>query len=453
MTGGRDTDTIAAIATAAGRGGIGIVRLSGPNAHAIAAHITHQSLPLTPRYAQFARFYDASGQVIDEGVLLPFAQPHSFTGEDVVELQGHGGAVVLQQVLAACCAAGARWARPGEFSERAFLNDKLDLVQAEAIADLIEAGTEQAARAAVRSLQGVFSQRIESLLEALIEVRLYLEATIDFPEEDIDFLADGQLLARLQQTRAHIQAVRMDAQQGVLQQNGIRLAIAGSPNAGKSSLLNALTGQATAIVTDVPGTTRDLIQERIQLDGMPLHVIDTAGLRETTDRVEAEGIRRARQAVETADVILFVSDVTRPETAPSAVLTAAEQAQWQSRLLWVANKSDLMPADSPSHGQEALCVSARTGAGMDELKARIRAWVGYQPQSADLFSARPRHVEALLRCDQCLAQAEESLRTHRASELAAEDLRLAQQALSEITGAFSADDLLGRIFSSFCIGK
>ena len=441
-------DTIAAIATPPGRGGIGVVRLSGPRAFAIAADLAGP-LP-APRRAVLRDFREADGTVIDSGLLLCFPAPRSFTGEDVVELQGHGGPVVMDMLLARCLALGARLARPGEFSERAFLNDRLDLAQAEAIADLIDAGSRQAARAAQRSLQGAFSQAVEGLVDALTELRVWVEAALDFPEEEIDFLADEGLAARLAGLRARLAEVQRRAREGSRLREGLQLVIAGRPNAGKSSLLNLLAGRDAAIVTHIPGTTRDLLREAIQLDGLPLHVVDTAGLREAGDPVEAEGIRRAWQELTRADLVLHVVD--------AAVGWQEEDAAIVARLprdvpaLRVYNKIDLT-GEAPGGRDGAVYLSAQSGAGLEALHAAIKAAIDFHGAGEDVILARRRHLDALARAGQALARAEAQLREHQAGELLAEELRLAQEALGEITGRVSADELLGRIFSSFCIGK
>lgn len=459
-----DDDTIAAIATAPGRGGIGIVRLSGAKAFGIAATIG--SVPearLQPRLAQYATFRDGSGEAIDEGLVLPFRAPASFTGEDVVELHGHGGPVVMDLLLARCLQLGARLARPGEFSERAFLNDKLDLAQAEAIADLIDARTAAAARGAVRSLQGAFSERVGALVEALIHLRTFVEAAIDFPEEEIDFLADGQVCAMLRTLESDLDALLAGTRQAALLREGITVVIAGRPNAGKSSLLNALTGREAAIVTPVPGTTRDLLRESCAIDGIPLHLVDTAGLRDSVDPVEQEGIRRAWAEVRNADVVLLLVDGTEQPgvTDPHALWPAFTEAlSPRQALLVVRNKCDLsgekagliagMPSPSPA---AAVVLSARTGEGLDALRLAIRQVVGAGSGHETGFTARRRHLDALQRARAALVRGRDQLETQRAGELLAEDLRAAQEALGEITGTVTADELLGHIFSSFCIGK
>ncbi len=455
-----DNDTIAAIATPPGRGGVGIVRVSGPAAAAIARRIT-AGAPLRPRQAHYGAFIDGNGDTLDQGLALWFPAPHSFTGEDVLELHGHGGPVILDCLLREVIALGARTARPGEFSERAFLNDKIDLAQAEAIADLIDSASEQAARSAVRSLSGEFSQRVQALVDALIELRIYVEAAIDFPDEEIDFLGDGRIAAALADLQQRLTEVQASARQGALLRDGITVVIAGLPNAGKSSLLNALAGQERAIVTPIAGTTRDVLREQIQIDGLPLHIIDTAGLRETPDEVEREGVRRAWTEIERADHILLVVDSTHstdpdpqrwwPADAPVALGRAPVTV-----LLNKCDLSGLPVALTPATGGDrptVIALSARSGAGLDLLRDHLKRSVGYQQQSEGIFSARRRHLDALARAADLLHAGERALLQRGAGELLAEDLRQAQQALGEITGQFSPDELLGRIFSSFCIGK
>lgn len=451
------TDTIAAIATPPGRGGVGIVRISGPRAHAIASALLQRELELPLRQAVFTPFHAEDGSEIDEGLVLAFKAPHSFTGEDVIELQGHGGPVVMDLLLRRVLALGARMARPGEFSERAFLNDKLDLAQAEAIADLIDAGSEQAARSAVRSLAGAFSEKIHTLVESLVELRIYVEAAIDFPDEEIDFLSDGHVEKQLCGLQAQLQAVSAQAKQGALLREGMQVVIAGRPNAGKSSLLNALAGFDAAIVTDIAGTTRDILREQIQIDGMPLHIIDTAGLRDTGDVVEQEGVRRALREVEKADRVLFVFDASQandPLQEAAALLSPLPPA---SKLLLVASKADLLSGAKTGvadrEGYVQITLSARTGDGLPALRETLKQAMGFQSSDAGLFTARRRHLDALARAALAMERALEQLLLNAAGELVAEDLRLAQNTLSEITGEFTPDDLLGRIFSSFCIGK
>ncbi|MBA1231462.1 tRNA uridine-5-carboxymethylaminomethyl(34) synthesis GTPase MnmE [Pseudomonas viridiflava] len=451
-------ETIAAIATAQGRGGVGIVRISGPLASK-AAHAIIGRTP-KPRYAHYGPFADASGQVLDEGIALFFPGPNSFTGEDVLELQGHGGPIVLDMLLQRCLELGSRLARPGEFSERAFLNDKLDLAQAEAIADLIEASSAQAARNALRSLQGAFSQRVDKLTEKLISLRIYVEAAIDFPEEEIDFLADGHVLSMLDDVRAELSTVLREAGQGALLRDGMTVVIAGRPNAGKSSLLNALAGREAAIVTEIAGTTRDVLREHIHIDGMPLHVVDTAGLRDTQDQVEMIGVQRALKAIGEADRILLVVDATAPEASDPFALWPEflEQRPDPAKVTLIRNKSDLsgdvIGLETSPDGHVTLSLSAKAGGeGLELLREHLKACMGYEQTSESSFSARRRHLEALRHASDSLEHGRAQLTLAGAGELLAEDLRQAQQALGEITGAFSSDDLLGRIFSSFCIGK
>jgi tRNA modification GTPase len=435
-------DTIAAIATPAGRGGVGIIRVSGPEVAYIARQLCG-ALP-EPRQALFRRFRDADNSVIDEGLVLYFPAPRSFTGEDVIELHGHGGPVVMDALLSRVCALGARPARPGEFSERAFLNDKLDLAQAEAIADLIDAGSRQAARAALRSLDGVFSDEVNRLAEAMLELRLYVEAAIDFPEEEIDFLADEKVTQHVAALQEDLATLLHKAEQGARLREGLNLVIAGAPNAGKSSLMNALAGRETAIVTEIPGTTRDVLREHIVIDGLPVHVIDTAGLREAGDIVEEEGIRRARREIERADRVLLVQDATM---APPAI-----DLPEGLPVTTVMNKIDISGDPAGEH-DGAFYLSAKTGTGIDVLIQHLKRSAGLEDAAEDTFSARRRHLEALRRAQGHVAQGKRVLEATRAGELLAEELRLAHDALGEITGKLTADDLLGAIFSTFCIGK
>ena len=450
-------ETIAAVATAQGRGGVGIVRVSGPLAGQIARSICQRELQ--PRYAHYGAFYAGPDRLIDEGLSLYFPGPHSFTGEDVLELQGHGGPVVLDLLLRRCLELGARLARPGEFSERAFLNDKLDLAQAEAIADLIEASSEQAARNALRSLQGEFSRRVHALTERLIQLRIYVEAAIDFPEEEIDFLADGHVLALLEGVREDLSTVLREAGQGALLREGMTVVIAGRPNAGKSSLLNALAGREAAIVTEIAGTTRDVLREHIHIDGMPLHVVDTAGLRDTEDQVERIGVERALKAIAEADRILLMVDSTAPEAADPFALWPEflEQRPDPAKVTLIRNKADLsgeaVALNVCADGHVTLSLSAKSGNGLELLRDHLKACMGYEQTAESGFSARRRHLEALRQAASSLDHGHAQLTLAGAGELLAEDLRQAQHALGEITGAFSSDELLGRIFSSFCIGK
>ena len=447
-----DSDTIAAVATPSGRGGIGVVRVSGARVISI-AHELLGDLP-APRRAALRIFRDAAGEMLDGGIALYFPAPASFTGEDVLELQGHGGPVVLDMLLARIIALGARVAQPGEFSRRAFLNDKIDLTQAEAIADLIDSGSTQAARAALRSLQGEFSAAVHALTEAITETRTHVEAAIDFPEEEIDFLADRALRNRLDHATELCSQILATARQGALLREGMTVVIAGRPNAGKSSLLNRLAGYDAAIVTDIPGTTRDVLRERIDIDGMPLHVADTAGLRDHADVVETEGIRRAHAEMSRADRILYVIDATR---ALDDDTVGAETAQLPATVpvTWIFNKVDVAGGEPRIQQTEPprVYLSATTAAGMDLLREHLKACVGYQGTDAGVMSARRRHLEALDRAYAHIQEASHQLTARHAGELMAEELRLAQQALTEITGEFTSDDLLGRIFTSFCIGK
>jgi tRNA modification GTPase len=444
-------DTIAAIATPPGRGGVGIVRVSGPLSAAIAEAICG-ALP-SPRQATFRRFRASDGEILDQGIALYFPAPHSFTGEDVLELQGHGGPVVMDLLLKRVAELGARLARPGEFSERAFLNDKLDLTQAEAVADLIASTTVEAARAALHSLQGDFSRRIHALVEALIELRLYVEAAIDFPEEEIDFLADGVIIVRLDQLWEQLAAVQTAAGQGRLLRDGMTVVIAGRPNAGKSSLLNQLAGRETAIVTEIAGTTRDVLREQISIDGMPLHVIDTAGLHDSADLIEQEGMRRAWAEISHADQILLLVDDRSGLTPEDQALR--EQLPVGTGVTVIYNKIDLTwrePEVKTVAGGYEVWLSAKTGAGLELLREHLKNCMGYHSGDGGIFMARRRHLEALSRAAAALEAAAEQL-VIRSGELVAEELREAQNALAEITGEFSSEDLLERIFSSFCIGK
>ena len=446
-----DHDTIAAIATAPGKGGVGIVRISGAQALHIAETLCQKKLPV--RTATFSSFH-FQHKIIDQGIALYFAAPASFTGEDVVELHGHGGPVVMQLLLQATLAHGARQARPGEFSERAFLNDKLDLAQAEAIADLIDASSAQAARNALHSLQGDFSRAIHALVEKMIYLRMYVEAAIDFPEEEIDFLADGKVSAQLHTLRSELDNILRNAKQGALLREGIRVVIAGKPNAGKSSLLNALAGRDAAIVTDIAGTTRDVLREHIVIDDLPLHIIDTAGLRDSTDPVEQEGIRRAWAEIENADLVLLLVDSSASrETDPDILWQDISQyTRPRAKTLVVQNKID-QSRIAASNSPQLVAVSAKTGSGLDALKNTLKTLAGVENTSEGIFSARTRHIDALLRAEQLLQESEQRFLSTGAGELLAEDLKLAQRHLDEITGQFSSDELLGRIFSSFCIGK
>ena len=449
-------DTIAAQATAPGRGGVGIIRVSGPDALAIGKDIL--KIEPKPRFAHYGPFYDGNSDVMDEGIALFFPNPNSFTGEDVIEFQGHGGPVILDMLLKRILSLGARQANPGEFSERAFLNDKMDLTQAEAIADLIESTSEQAARSALRSLQGAFSVRVNGLVESLIELRIYVEAAIDFPEEEIDFLADGKVSADLAGIIDQLSAVIREAGQGSILREGMNVVIAGRPNAGKSSLLNALAGKEAAIVTDIAGTTRDVLREHIHIDGMPLHVIDTAGLRETDDVVEQIGVERAFKEIEEADrVLLMVDSCASRFTEPHDIWSEfVDRLPSREKLTVIRNKIDLTgeKAGLDASGEvPVLRVCAMSESGLDDLKDHLKACMGFEGAMEGGFSARRRHMDALRRAGELLENGQLQLEHMGAGELLAEDLRQAQKVLGEITGEFSSDDLLGRIFSSFCIGK
>lgn len=437
------TDTIVAAATPPGRGGIGIVRISGPATRVIAKAMLG-GLPQA-RLATLGSFLGEDGAAIDSGLALWFPKPRSFTGEDVLELHGHGGPVVMDMLIARAITLGARPARPGEFSERAFLNDKLDLAQAEAIADLIDAGSQEAARAASRSLAGAFSREVVALAVKVLELRTYVEAAIDFPDEDVEFLQDPEVAERLRDIARRFGCIAATAATGRALTEGLTVVIAGRPNAGKSSLLNALAGHDAAIVTDIPGTTRDVLRERISIDGLPLHVADTAGLRESPDVIEEEGMRRARAEMARADLLLYVVDA-----AVGAAPGELEALPGDPPALIVWNKTDLaaMPA-----GAVGIAISARTGAGLDALRDKLKAAAGYREAGAGAYSARRRHLDALARAKSQFELAQARLGQRASFELVAEDLRLAHRALGEITGEVTSDELLGAIFSGFCIGK
>ncbi len=451
------TDTIAALATAPGRAGVGIIRISGPDCQAVAHAILHK-VP-RPRYAEYLPFYGADTQILDQGIALFFPGPNSFTGEDVLELQGHGGPVLLDMLLKQVLALPkVRIARPGEFSERAFLNDKLDLAQAEAIADLIDASSEQAARCAMQSLQGEFSKRIHALVEKVIYLRMYVEAAIDFPDEEIDFLSDGKVAADLADIITDLNNVKKQAAQGSILREGMKVVIAGRPNAGKSSLLNALAGREAAIVTEIAGTTRDVLREHIHIDGMPLHIIDTAGLREASDQVEQIGIARAWQEIAQADRVLFMVDgTTTSATDPRAIWPDfIDHLPADLGVTVIRNKADLTgePMTPDESGEcPVYRLSAKTGAGIDALREHLKRCIGFDANTEGSFLARRRHLDALDRAATHLAIGQQQLHSYIAGEILAEELRITQQHLNEITGEFSSDDLLGRIFSSFCIGK
>jgi len=451
------SDTIVAQATAPGRGGVGIIRVSGPDVEAIAQAILGK-VP-QKRYADYLPFMDQHQKVLDQGIALLFKAPNSFTGEDVLELQGHGGPVVMDMLIKAILTfPNIRSAKPGEFSERAFMNDKMDLAQAEAIADLIEATSEQAAKSALNSLQGDFSVKIDALVESLIYLRIYVEASIDFPEEEVDFLSDGKIAKDLNQIINNLEAVKAQAKQGAILRDGMKVVIAGRPNAGKSSLLNNLVGKESAIVTDIAGTTRDVMREHIHIDGMPLHIIDTAGLREGADAVEKIGIERAWSEINNADRILFMLDATTTdaETPEDIWPDFIDKLPKDIGLTVVRNKADLTgeALTVTEDGKYPVYrISAKTGVGVDLLKQHLKDIMGYQGNTEGGFMARRRHLEAIDNAQTHLLEGKVQLEEYQAGELLAEELRLTQQFLSEITGEFTSDDLLGKIFSSFCIGK
>ncbi len=448
----RSLETIVALATPPGRGGIAIVRISGPLVKDIAHEIVTK--PLKARYATCSSFIDSSKNIIDTGIAIFFPAPHSFTGEDIVELHTHGGPIISDSLVRQIIKLGARLAKPGEFTERAFLNNKIDLIQAEAIADLIDACSEQAARAAMRSLQGEFSKKINTVVQALIHLRTYIEAAIDFPEEEIDFLADNQIETQLITINHTLQTIQQEALQGSLLREGITAVIAGLPNAGKSSLLNQLSGKEAAIVTAIPGTTRDLLREQIVIDGMPLHIIDTAGLRESDDLIEQEGIKRAHAEIARADLILFVVDAS--DTVVPELNLFIQKIPSHAKIITLRNKIDLLkesPAIIQKKETTEISLSAKSGEGIELLKQHIKSSMGFHSTQEGVFSARRRHLDALSRASTFIQNGLLQLKENRAAELLAEDLRQAQLALNEVTGVFTSDDLLGKIFSSFCIGK
>jgi len=442
-------DTIAAIATPPGNGGVGIIRISGNKAKQIAEQLINKDLQA--RHAHYSSFYDADHSIIDSGLAIFFPNPASFTGEDTVEIQGHGGAVIMDMLLKRILSLGVRIAKPGEFSERAFLNNKMDLAQAEAIADLIESSTEKSARSAQKSMQGVFSRQVNELVDELTELRIYVEAAIDFVDEEIDFLGDGVVEKRVIRLLDSIQNILTTAQQGRLLRDGMTVVLAGKPNAGKSSLLNALAGHEAAIVTDIAGTTRDVLKERIQLDGMPLHIIDTAGLHDSDNAVEQEGIRRAHAEIQKADKILLLIDVNDPE--PDKLLKILPK---HISLSIIYNKIDLLelvPAIVEKDNVTQIYLSIKKDIGMDLLKQHLKQSVGFDGAADNVFIARRRHIDALTKGQEFVQNALNQLQQYQAGELVAEDLRQAQNHLGEITGVFTSEDLLGKIFSSFCIGK
>jgi len=440
-----DADTIVAAATPPGSGGVGVVRVSGDGTEQIARRMLG-SLP-EPRTATYRNFRDPAGERLDSGIALYFPAPASFTGESVLELQGHGGPLVVSLVVDAVIALGARQAMPGEFSKRAFLNNKLDLVQAEAIADLIGSGTAQAARAALRSLSGVFSKAVDALAEQLLRLRMHVEAAIDFPEEEIDFLSDDSLKLRVEECDKAFARLLAGARQGRVLRDGYQVVIVGKPNAGKSSLLNLLSGQEAAIVTEIAGTTRDILREQIDIDGLAVELVDTAGLRNDPDRIEKEGIRRARKALESADAVLWIQDASNPDHGD-----IDEELPEGVPVTVVLNKIDLVD-DRGGIPAGTVCLSAISGEGLDDLRRHIGELAGYENQGEGAFTARRRHLEALRQARDHFTTGRDALLLSQAGELFAEELRLSQQALGEITGAVSSDDLLGRIFSEFCIGK
>jgi tRNA modification GTPase len=445
-----ESDTIAAIATASGRGGIGVVRISGSRVAQIAVALLNGELP-KPRVATFRNFIDTQGDTLDQGIALYFPGPHSFTGEDVLELQGHGGVAVMQMLLARCLSLGARLAEPGEFTRRAFLNDKLDLAQAESVADLIDASSAEAAKSAIRSLKGYFSAEVNQLVHGLIDLRMLVEATLDFPDEEIDFLQAANAFDRLQALSAQLRKIKNTAHQGSLLREGLHIVLVGQPNVGKSSLLNRLAGEEVAIVTDVPGTTRDAIRQHIQIKGIPLHIIDTAGLRETSDKVEQIGISRTWSAIEKADVALLLMDIRQGEGEPDKEVL--KRLPRDMKVLRIFNKIDVtghLPSVNRVSGSTIILLSAKTGIGIELLEQELLDIVGWQTTGEGVYMARERHLQALREAERHLDRAVSS----RAQlEFMAEELALAQKALGTITGEFTPDDLLGEIFSRFCVGK
>ncbi len=449
MENAKITETIAAIATASGAGGIGVVRVSGPLSQTIATHILG-NCP-SPRYAAYLDFKQANGDLIDRGIAIYYQGPHSYTGEDVLELQGHGGTALMQILLARCISLGARQALPGEFTKRAYFNDKLDLAQAEAVADVINAATVDAAKSAVRSLSGEFSQTIHALLSQLVELRMYVEACLDFPEEEIDFITQGRVAEKIERNQQALAAIFNKAKQGVLLRDGINVVLVGQPNVGKSSLLNALSGEEVAIVTPIAGTTRDAIKSAIQINGVPLHVVDTAGLRETDDEVEKIGIARTFQATESAHIALLLVDAAHGigDQEKSIIDTLPNEIA----KIWVHNKIDVTNEAEKiveKDGEVHIYLSAKTSQGLSQLKEHLLTLVGYQQNVEGVFMARARHLDALNEVESHLKNASAQINS---AELVAEELRLSQEALSRITGEFTPDDLLGEIFSKFCIGK
>ena len=444
-------ETIAAVATPPGKGGVGIIRLSGPDSFQIAKVITNRQA-FKNRYATYTKFYSRDHNIIDSGLVICFEAPNSFTGERVAEIQAHGGPIVLQMLLSRVIELGARQARPGEFSERAFLNEKLDLAQAEAIADLIESSSEAAAKAATRSLQGEFSENINLLLEELINIRLYVESAIDFPEEEIDFLSDGIVLGKIDKVIDQIKAVEKSAGSGQLLQDGFKIALAGKPNAGKSTLLNALSGYESAIVTDIAGTTRDSINITLDFDGLPIHITDTAGIRHSEDIVEQKGIEKAKKAIQMADHVFILVDVQSPSDFD---VLFEEGISKLDNITVLFTKQDIRPSFSvkSDFAYPYKVISAHNKSGIKELKGYIKSLAGYRSEDSNVYSARERHIEAIRTASEAVEKAKECLFANQAGELVAFELLVAQNALNSITGEFNADDLLGEIFSSFCIGK
>lgn len=439
-----DQDTICAAATPPGRGGVGVVRVSGPAVPELIQHWLGRELPA--RRAILCPFLDSQGEIIDHGLALYFPAPHSYTGEAVLELQGHGNPILLEALIQQLLKLGVRRAQPGEFTQRAFLNERMDLAQAEAVADLIAASSLHSARAAQRSLEGVFSRQVEDLVEALIRLRIYVEAALDFPDEDIDFLADGQVLQQLEGLQEQLAQLLLRARQGRMLNHGLRVAIVGRPNAGKSSLLNALSGSERAIVTAIPGTTRDVLSERLHIQGLPIELLDTAGLRETDDIVEAEGVRRAHQEIARADLVLWLVDASADQlddTPPQCTAT----------VLKIHNKIDLLGQTARQSENGELWLSAKAGIGLDLLQQAILRSAGLEQEQHSEFTARARHVDILEEAAEYLELAHQQLVDYQAGELVAEELRRCSDLLGEITGKISSDELLGRIFSSFCIGK
>lgn len=450
-------DTIVAIATPPGRGGVGIVRVSGPHSSLIGKALTKLT-KLNPRQASYVSFYTKNGELLDKGIIIFFPGPNSYTGEDVFEFHGHGSPIILDRIMEESVRLGARIAKPGEFSERAFLNDKIDLTQAEAIADLIDASSTKAAKLAIKSLQGDFSKQINKITDLIIHLRLYVEAAIDFPEEEINFLADKKITEMLENIIEEINQTKNAANCGAILREGLAVVIAGSPNAGKSTLINQLAGHEVAIVTDIAGTTRDVMKEQILLDGIPINIIDTAGIRDSEDIIEKEGIKRALSEVSKADCVLLLTDVSNSEHATKLNHIISDNLPTNTPIINIFNKIDKLTEQSLSNlikqiNQEShVCISAKTGTGIDLLINKIKQVVGYQPSEGQ-FLARRRHIDALNEALNLVLTGQNELLKHQAGELLAEDLRLAHQALGRITGEFSADDLLGVIFSSFCIGK